>query len=99
MLLMSGRSPVEAPGGVDVEVRQLQSSANLGGLGRAGSPKMGRAWGFVYRIRADLGRCLTKVFGDAWEEIWVLETLAVAFGDFPCSFPVKAFLVEGPMKR
>lgn len=33
---MSGRSPVEAPGGVDVEVRQLQSSANLGGLGRTG---------------------------------------------------------------
>lgn len=33
---MSGRSPVEAPGGVAAEVRQLQSSADLGVLGRAG---------------------------------------------------------------
>lgn len=38
------------------------------------------------------------VFGDAGEEVWVLEAFVVAFCHFRCSLAVQAFLVEGPVK-
>ena len=86
-------------------VTQL-AQTNLGVLGlRRAREKWVLAWGVSYIVSrlafgVGLGPCFsTDVFGDAGEEVWVLEAFAVAFCYFPCSLAVKAFLVEGPMKR
>lgn len=55
-----------------------------------------RVGGFVYRIQVQFFSA--DVFGDAGEEVWILEAFAVAFCHFRSPLSVKAFLVERPVK-
>lgn len=95
---MSGRSPVDDLGAA---VTRLAQTEAVLGRRRAGENGSWRGGSYIVSgvnwVSAGLGSA--DVFGDAGEEVWVLEAFAVAFCDFPCSFAVKAFLVEGPMKR